>query len=754
MYPNRPDSPDFSLPRSADAASAVRAQSRRDDPYWEPEPPGAAKHALDYIRLVYRRRVLALSAFIIIAAIVAQATFTGPPVYQTTARLLLFFERAKLVNYEPFVEDWNPDNETPYLLMQSRALARKALTSITLQQSGAQQVPPSMRLLLYTQTLFEPLRSLIAKTDTRAQPECSSLFAKEPSTAIDCFLKAVTVTPVPKTNLVDITARSGDPAAAAAYANSLAQAFVENNLETTSKATRDAMEWMSKQVGEQKQRVEESEQALLRRRVQNNFTTTDQANNAVIQKLTDTSTALVRAKTERLEKESLYSRVAAAGSDLARLSEIPEIQHIPSVQKVRAEIAEAKMRYNAAAQIYGDRHPELMKARAEQEVLNGRLRVEMLQAADALADEYRNAKAGENKLIDAYNAQRQEALNIKGDGGELAVLESDAASDKQIYSYLLQREKEARIAAKARVASARIIDAAEVPARPIARNLRSTISYSLMIGFALSMSLVFLFDYFDVSLKNPDDIENQLGLANLGLVPKVKLSRGEKVIDERVSRFVEAFGLVRANIQYAAASDKCRTLLITSSGPKEGKTTVAVNLAISLAQTGDTVLLIDADLRRPDIHRRLQMQAQPGLSEFILGTIEDAPVRSTTTPGLSVVTSGNTLSNPAELLGAKRFRDALPRLAEQFDWIILDTPPVMAVSDAVVLAGIVHSVLFVVAADKTNGQVAQLSVKRLEGTGCRFLGAVLNQVNLERHPYYYARYYHRKYDAYYSSASV
>ena len=293
-----------------------------------------------------------------------------------------------------------------------------------------------------------------------------------------------------------------------------------------------------------------------------------------------------------------------------------------------------------------------------------------------------------------------------------------------------------------------VIDTAEVPTRPVLPNHASDLLVSLLASVGLGLALSFGVEYLDSRLKTPDDLRLHLGLPFLGLVPRVGANRRHSLapsLERPVpAEFAEAIRTIRTGVVFSAAADRGRTLLVTSTAPEEGKTVVSSNLASALGQADQRTLLIDADLRRPRVHDVFGMDQEPGLSDVLAGTASlDTAVRQTSNPNLAVLPSGALPPNPAELLGSTRYRNLLQQLAQQYDWIIVDAPPVMAVTDAAVMSHDVGGVVFVVGAEMTPRRNAQTALQQLALARASVIGAVLNRVNLQRHAYYYAP-YHRK----------
>jgi capsular exopolysaccharide synthesis family protein len=272
-----------------------------------------------------------------------------------------------------------------------------------------------------------------------------------------------------------------------------------------------------------------------------------------------------------------------------------------------------------------------------------------------------------------------------------------------------------------------------------------------------AFGLVFFFEYMDSRIKTPDEIRAHLGLAHLGLLPALDIKKADDypILSAGVpANFSEAFRALRTNVLFSTADEGARSIVVTSTGPGEGKSMVASNLAVSLAQAGQRVLLIDADMRKPKAHEIFRVKQEPGLSNVMVGSSKASEaVRKTSVSGLWVLTAGRIPPNPAELLGAPRFREFMGSLKAHFDWIIVDTPPVMAVTDANIVAHLATGVVFVVGAEMTSRHAAKRALDQLEQANARFVGAVLNRVDLQRNAYYYSQYYRREYTQYYAKTS-
>ena len=371
----------------------------------------------------------------------------------------------------------------------------------------------------------------------------------------------------------------------------------------------------------------------------------------------------------------------------------------------------------------------------------------------SLKNDYLNALSQEQSLMHALDQQKQDALALNRKGIGYGALSRDAVSNRQIFDALMQRTKETGISGELKSGNIRVVDAAEVPRSPASPNKPVNLMLGVFGGLLAALGLAFFFEYIDDRIKSPDEIK-ALGLPFLGMLPVIS-SSGESDPGPLLTRgvspnFAESCRTLRTNVLFSSTEKGGQSLVVTSSGPGEGKTAVASNLALALAQTGERVLLLDADMRRPRAHEIFAERQEPGLSNVLVGDTKiSEAIRTVAETGLSILTAGRIPPNPAELLGSKRFEECLAALKEHFAWIIIDTPPVMAVTDAQIVAHIAEGVLFVVGSEMTGRNVAQTAVEQLATAGARLIGGVLNRVDLDHNGYYYSQYYRREYGHYY-----
>ena len=347
-----------------------------------------------------------------------------------------------------------------------------------------------------------------------------------------------------------------------------------------------------------------------------------------------------------------------------------------------------------------------------------KLRAEIANVVQSVHTEYQAAVTQEKSLVGALEQQKNEALAMNHKAIEYSVLARDVESGKQIYDSLLQRSKETGVAGALKSSNIRVVDEAERPRSPVSPQRRQNTMLGAFGGLILGIGFAFFFEYVDSRIKSPEEIKACLGLPALGMLPAL----GKRWINTAPllhvglpPNFSEMLRTIRTNILFSSSEEGSRTLAITSTGPGEGKTMVASNLAVGFALTGQRVLLIDADMRRSRAHELFDLDQEPGLSNILVGNAKpSAAVRNTNVAGLWVLPAGRTPPNPAELLSSKRFKELLDSLKENFDTIIIDTPPVMVVADPLIVASFASGVIFIVGAEMTSRYAAQAALQQLQ----------------------------------------
>jgi len=713
-------------------------------------------HLLDYVKVLYKRRWTAITAFLGVFVSVAVYTFTATPIYEAKVQILIEKENSNVVSFkEAFEQNQIADDyyQTQYKILQSRALARRTIDAMKLWDHPMFNPPgdgpmtvgrivraPAAFVSAWLKPAAPPLEARIAETMTQSR-------------TLDAFLSELTVSPIRNSRLVDVTFASPYPALSSQVANALARAYIEQNLEFKFLSTKEASDWLGQRLAEQRRKVDASEQALQRYREQTDSVALEDRQNIVVQKLADLNAAVTRAKTERIQKEALYEQMRSLQQDRSALDTFPAILSNTFIQQQKGELAELQRQQAQLSEKLGPRHPDMVKIGLGIKTAEAKIQGEIAKVVQSTHNEYEAAQAQEQSLVDALEQQKHDALALNRKGIDYGALQRDALSNRQIFDSLMQRTKETGISGELKTSNIRVIDAAEMPRRPASPSTAANLLLAFVGGLTLAVGLAFFFEYLDNRVKTPDEIKAHLGLSFLGLVPALF---GKDLHDPLISKgvpanFSEAFRAIRTNVLFSSAAEGAKVLVVTSAGPGEGKTLVASNLAVALAQATQRVLLIDADMRRPRVHSVFGHAQEPGLSNLLVGNAKASDaVRNTSVPGLWAMPSGMIPPNPTELLGSKRFKEFIATLGQHFDWIVIDTPPIMAVTDSSIAAHIATGVVFVIGSEMTSRQTAQRAIEQLDNAQAKFLGAVLNRVDLQHQGYYYSQYFRREYAGYYT----
>jgi polysaccharide biosynthesis transport protein len=746
-----------------------------------PRPPVAGyvfhteeKHLWDYARVVYKRRWISVPAFLLVFVSMTLNSMRETPLYRSQAQMLIEKDAPSVATLDQMFqsqEGWYNDEfyQTQHRILQSRSLAKRTIDTMNLwnvprlgngPEPKARINPTALLWSIFDGAISLAKRPFAGAAEASAPtvPEQPSIHeAAAQSARISEFLGGLTVTPVRNTRLVEIRYTSTDPVFAAEAANAVAAAYVQQTMEFKSTTSKEAGSFLADRLQEQKKAVEDSERTLQEFKERNGTVSmADGTSSISVQRLTEMNAALIKARTERISKEALYEQLKAMQA-AGTIDTFPAVLANDYVQGLKTNLAELQRQQAQLSERYGDNHPQMQASRTAVEQANGKLRAEINKVVEGVNNEYRAALAQEQSLQGAMNAQRSEALGQNKIGIAYSVLQREADSNRQIYENLLQRAKEAGITGERRVTNVRVVDAAEVPRGPFSPNLRGDMSFAFVAGLVFAIGLAFGVDYLDNRVKTPQELKTHFGVPFLGLVPTVAVEKEghNPLLNNGVPQnFAEAFKSVRTNVLFSTAEEGLRTVVITSAGPGEGKSLVASNLALALAQAGQRVLLLDADMRRPRVHDIFGTAQEPGLSNVLSGNAKTTEsIRKSSVPGLWLMPAGHIPPNPAELLGSRRFTDFIRTLDGHFDWVVLDTPPVMVVADSSIVSNQASGVVFVVRADHTTRQAIRAAAEQLEGANAHVIGSVLNRADVVGNPYYYSAYYRKDYSRYYVSVS-
>jgi capsular exopolysaccharide synthesis family protein len=732
-------------------------------------PPTGSQpvHLLDRLTAVFKHRRVAGTAFLLVVTAMMVQTYSTIPVYQTSARLLIDDERSASVsnlgvNDPNYYQDTAPYYSTQYQILSSRELGRRVVRRLHLENhpdfNGHAPEPrdPVAMLRHARASLSAWVRSLVSKPGPVATPAQAASETAQEAGLISAFLGGVTVRPLPGTRLVDVIYSHTDADFAALAANTLGEEYTAQNLDQRLQNTGKTLDWVSAELEKATAKVKASEDALTHYREVNNAQSLDDRQNMVVASLTSLNVTVTKARTDRQQKETIYNQVKTANPTSDSADNFPLIGNSPAVVTAESQLSAHKSERAALAQIYG---PDAPKMREIEQKVDGATKLvlaERRKVVDAARIDYEAALALERSFAGDVERAKGSSMELDRKSGDYRILQRDLDSNQQLFKSLLDQQKTLSVVANSRANNVRLVDHAEPQRTPISPNPRKDWLTAILAGLTIACGLAFGLEYLDDSVKTPEDVTRRLNLPLLGLIPAV---RGERVpiLTETVPHdFGEAFRSLRTSLVFTSGGESTRVIAVTSSQPLEGKTTTACNLALALALGGSRVLLIDADMRRPGLHKTMGLQNASGLSHLLVGQARVREViQRTTEPNLFVITAGRTPPNPSELLASERMNHFVANLAHgPFDWVLIDTPPVLAVTDAVIIAQKVAGVVFVVGSEMTRRVHAERALETLKSGRARGIGVVLNRVDFDRNKYYYSRYYGYQYKSYYGQNNV
>jgi capsular exopolysaccharide synthesis family protein len=632
-------------------------------------------------------------------------------------------DNPKVLNFNEITDvDAGRDDyhQTQYELLKSRVLARRVIEANRL--------------------LHLPEFGGLPEDALEAAHAARPVESRAMEAAIDALLARVRVLPEKNTRLVGVAVESGDAELAARLANEIARLYIEQNLEFRHETSAEAGRWLTGQVQEQRRRVEEADAALRTLREKEGLVNIEERRVLLEQRLKDLGASATALKTSALQRVALWRQMQSARD----VEELPEVMNNPVVQSLRIELGALGRREAQALTRYLDEHPEVRQIRRQIAETRQRIAAEAARILQAAENDAKAAAAQEASVVAALEAAKAEALDLEHRSVQYDSRKRELDAAKVVLDSLLSRVKETDVTQELRASNIRVIDPAVVPGRPSRPDLLFDMFAGLFVGLSGGIGLAFLIDHLDSRLKSAEDVRRLLDAPLLGAIAEAEPAGGAppSLLEMPYGAFGEGHRMVRTSLAYSWPDSGPRAILVTSAIPGEGKTVTALNLALVLAASGTRVVLVDCDLRRPQIHERLGLNRVAGLSDFLVGRSGvDALLQSVRGAALMVIPAGTPVPSPGDLLTGTALTHLVTELKRRFEWIVIDTPPVGAVADPTIAAAAVDGVVLVAAAGRAPKAAVRDALKTLRTTGARVLGVVLNRVQLQRGSYY-AAYYH------------
>ncbi len=727
---------------------------------------GQREYALDNLwRILLKHRWVVIATTVIVVTLATIVVFRMTPMYDAACQISINKESSdnfglRQNNNSDSFWDYAIEIETQTKILSSDLLALHVIRDLQLDKNPAiagKAIKSS-----------EPAGALSGTDELNADSARQSLLVRN-------FARNLKVSPIPRTRIIEIHYTSSDPKLAANIANSLASAYIEQNIRTKYESSVQSSDWISNQLSDLKIKVEASQEKLVRYQREHGILGLDDKQNIITAKLDELNRQLTSAEAERIQKETSYRLSLSGDPGLVGKSEPNSV-----IDRLSMDRAAIQTKYVEAQSTFGPSYPKVVELKGQLDDLDRQMAAETKRIGERIRNDYLAAAQREKMLRAALEDQKQQANQLNESAIEYNIIKRDMETSRQLYEGLLQHLKEAGVSAGLKSDNIRIIDAARPPLKPSSPNIPQNLALALLFGLAGGVMLAFVKESMDNTVRTPDQVQSIAFLPCIGSIPLsdgtsnsqnrrrlkfVSVSTGvegnapanalERLVmySQPRSAMAEAYRALRTSILLACPGAPARVLMVTSAMPMEGKTTTSLNCATVLAQQGSRVLLIDADLRRPRVAQALGLQTTKGLSNLLTGsaTMDEVIYPVTEIPTLFVLPSGPVPPQPAELLCSALLKQYLRSWREQFDHIVIDTPPALSVTDPIALSAQVDSVIVVIRAGQTRKEALRRVRDLLAQVKAPVMGVVVNGVDMQSPDHYYY-YYGKRYDnaGYYS----
>ncbi len=704
----------------------------------------AREHTLgDYGRVLLKRKWTVVVVVVVVVIMAALATLRMTPIYDATTKILVSPQipsplNMKENNVSQAEDDQQRDIDTKVKILESDTLAELVIRRLSLDAhsefAGKSQTQSSGGIV-------------VAESPAQEDSRREQLIRK--------FQGSLKVQQVPDTSLIEIRYSDPNPSLAAEAANAVAATFIEQNVKSRYDSTMQAADRLSKQLADLQIKMESSQAKLVQYQKDRGIVGTDDKQNLTTEKLDELNRELTSAQADRIQKESLY-QIASTGNP----ETLSAVLQDPILTGLRQRQTDLESQYAILSTQFGPRYPKVLEIKNELDQIEQNYKEQVQTSVGRIKNDYQTALNRERMLQEALAEQTGVADKLNENAIEYKVLKQEADSNRQLYDGLLEQLKEASLAAGLNSSNIRVVDQARVPLHPSRPDLMRNLEFALLIGLTGGIAIAFGMEALDTTVRTPDQAETISGLPTLGVIPLQAaferpagagksrlLQKGQRsglrprpLISylEPQSEIAEAYRALRTSILLSSAAHPPRSLLVTSAVAQDGKTMTCINIGIVLAQQGKRVLLVDADMRRPNLHRSFGIKGSVGLSNILTGGMEASEaIHTTVQPNLFVIPAGPVPPHPAELLSSTLMRDLLKQWCKDYDHVILDSPPVISVTDPVVLSVQTDAVLLIIRSGQTTAAHVRRTRNLLQSVNAGLLGIVVNAADLGSPDYYH-----------------
>jgi polysaccharide biosynthesis transport protein len=691
------------------------------------EEQGLSFNVKDYFQILIKRKWFILGFLAASVTVAVLINLFSTPIYRATATLKAIKDNdASVVGARdpvmPFFRDEDRVIETQFNIMRSRSLAKRVIKAMNIQNHP----------------------EFAAKSEPGGNKASSEAYEID---LVDSFLGKLKTDPVRKTDLIRISFDSADQNLAQQVANTIAEEYTQFEIDIKNQSYNHIKKWLEQQLVKLGQKVEGSQRKLYNYGDAGEILGPDDKENIIVQKYVELSGLLTKASSERVAKEAQYKQIKQKGGESA------PITGNPLVLDLRKQYAVQAAKVASMRSVYLRDHPKLQAEEANLQILKSRLDHEVQNIRHSVQSDYETARKTENLLTEAVESHKQKVAALQKKLVEYKIMKRDVETNEELYKGLLSRMKEASVASTMVASNLAVIDPAERPLTPFSPRKTKNMAFAILFGLMGGVCLALLVEHFDDSIKTTEEGERVCHLPSLGLIPQIKAQSNLPQLEGKSpgllthyspqSVVADAIIGLRTAIMLSAAGSPPAVIMITSPNPQEGKTTMAVSLASSLATAGKKVVLIDADLRKPSVHKAFNMVPLPGLSDVLTGTASyDQVLQSTEIENLSVTTSGPIPPNPVALLESADFKAFVDYLRNEFQHVIIDSPPSLVIPDSRIISPCADSVIMVIKHNQTSRDSAKIALQGLTKVNANLVGFILNQVSMARGNY--GAYYYSK----------